>query len=58
MYEIEGTAVQIMYEIIMPAEGFNATLFAYGQTGTGKSHTVMGGVGGNLPVDRRCYTFS
>ena len=26
-------------------EGYNGTIFAYGQSGTGKTHTMMGKVG-------------
>ena len=26
-------------------EGFNGTIFAYGQTGTGKTHTMSGEIG-------------
>lgn len=29
-------------------EGFNCTIFAYGQTGTGKTHTMQGESGGGL----------
>ena len=32
-------------------EGFNATLFCYGQTGTGKTWTMQGSTGSNLPND-------
>lgn len=28
--------------LLSAIEGYNATVFAYGQTGTGKTHTMMG----------------
>jgi len=31
-------------------QGYNATIFAYGQTGTGKTHTMLGGSGENRGV--------
>ena len=31
-------------------QGYNATIFAYGQTGTGKTHTMLGGAGENRGV--------
>uniref|UniRef100_UPI003AADD251 uncharacterized protein kif16bb n=1 Tax=Centroberyx gerrardi TaxID=166262 RepID=UPI003AADD251 len=35
-------------------EGFNACVFAYGQTGTGKSHTMMGHTGDKGLIPRIC----
>ncbi|XP_077232897.1 ATP binding microtubule motor family protein [Tasmannia lanceolata] len=48
-----------IYDAITPIvnevlEGFNCTVFAYGQTGTGKTYTMEGGMknkGGELPID-------
>ncbi len=36
-----------MFEEVIPSldcalEGYNATIFTYGQTGTGKTHTILG----------------
>ncbi|KAK8962727.1 putative 125 kDa kinesin-related protein [Platanthera guangdongensis] len=51
----EQAIVPIVNEVL---EGFNCTIFAYGQTGTGKTHTMEGecrraknGPKGQLPVD-------
>eukprot|EP00501_MAST-03F_sp_TOSAG23-6_P001484 GSMAST32.ASY1.ANO1.1543.1 assembled CDS len=30
-------------------EGYNSTIFAYGQTGTGKTHTILGNMWGLIP---------
>ncbi|ESQ52380.1 hypothetical protein EUTSA_v10016170mg [Eutrema salsugineum] len=41
----------IVHEVL---EGFSCTVFAYGQTGTGKTYTMEGGMrkkGGDLPAD-------
>ncbi|KAM8860378.1 uncharacterized protein kif16bb [Spinachia spinachia] len=35
-------------------EGFNSCVFAYGQTGTGKSHTMMGDTGDKGLIPRIC----
>ena len=41
-----ATAVSGMVEEVL--EGFNCTIFAYGQTGTGKTHTMTGDIGDEL----------
>lgn len=35
-------------------EGYNGTIFAYGQTGTGKTHTMIGGLGESKGIIPRC----
>jgi hypothetical protein len=35
-------------------EGYNGTIFAYGQTGTGKTHT-MEGTGGDIGIIPRSF---
>ncbi|XP_076960779.1 kinesin-like protein KIN-5B [Bidens hawaiensis] len=46
---------QAIYPIVNEVlEGFNCTVFAYGQTGTGKTYTMEGGMrnkGGELPAE-------
>ncbi|KAL8204887.1 hypothetical protein R6Q57_010510 [Mikania cordata] len=46
---------QAIYPIVNDVlEGFNCTVFAYGQTGTGKTYTMEGGMrnkGGELPAE-------
>lgn len=47
VYFIQDTTQQIYEEICFPLvsgvlEGYNGTVFAYGQTGCGKSYTMMG----------------
>lgn len=47
VYFMEDTTRQIYEEICFPLvdsvlDGFNGTIFAYGQTGCGKSYTMMG----------------
>ena len=32
--------------------GYNCTVFAYGQTGTGKTHTMEGKTGTGVPIDK------
>ncbi|XP_072974724.1 kinesin-like protein KIN-5A [Typha angustifolia] len=49
----EHAVVPIVNEVL---EGYNCTIFAYGQTGTGKTYTMEGGGGkktknGELPID-------
>ena len=38
-YIYEQTAFSLVDSVI---EGYNGTIFAYGQTGCGKTHTMMG----------------
>lgn len=38
-YVYEQTAFSLVDNVI---EGYNGTIFAYGQTGCGKTHTMMG----------------
>lgn len=38
-YIYEETAFSLVDSVI---EGYNGTIFAYGQTGCGKTHTMMG----------------
>jgi len=33
-------------------QGYNCTVFAYGQTGTGKTHTMEGKTGAGVPIDK------
>ncbi|XP_055379321.1 kinesin-like protein Klp68D [Condylostylus longicornis] len=47
VYDINSTQKQIYDEVVLPLvssvlEGFNCCIFAYGQTGTGKTHTMEG----------------
>lgn len=47
VYNINDTTLQIYENICFPLisgvlEGYNGTVFAYGQTGCGKSYTMMG----------------
>ncbi|KAJ8768800.1 hypothetical protein K2173_023704 [Erythroxylum novogranatense] len=50
--DLYGSAVSpIVYEVL---EGYNCTIFAYGQTGTGKTYTMEGGArkkNGEFPSD-------
>lgn len=46
-YYIDSTTEQMYNEIVFPlvesvTEGYNGTVFAYGQTGCGKSFTMQG----------------
>lgn len=45
----EETAKPIVESVL---EGYNGTVFAYGQTGTGKTHTMDGGAGDNGIIPR------
>ena len=38
--------------IIFSFIGYNCTVFAYGQTGTGKTHTMEGKTGAGVPIDK------
>ena len=38
-------------------EGYNATVFAYGITGSGKTHTIFGGNGGLQKASSINYDF-
>lgn len=47
VYDMNSTQAEIYKETAHPIvesvmEGFNGTIFAYGQTGTGKTHTMEG----------------
>lgn len=47
VYDMQSTQENIFTEIAYPIienvlEGYNGTIFAYGQTGTGKTHTISG----------------
>jgi kinesin family protein 5 len=51
-FDIDSTQDQVYNVICAPTigdlfGGFNATIFAYGQTGAGKSHTMMGSLEGD-----------
>ena len=35
-------------------DGYNGTILAYGQTGTGKTHTMIGGAGIHKGITPRC----
>ena len=45
----EETAKPIVESVL---EGYNGTVFAYGQTGTGKTHTMDGGASDNGIIPR------
>lgn len=49
----ERTAVPILESVV---NGYNGCLMAYGQTGTGKTHTILGNRDGLLPESLR-YLF-
>jgi chromosomal replication initiation ATPase DnaA len=46
-FNTDSTQEQVYNSTVKPAvkavlDGYNATVFAYGQTGTGKTHTMQG----------------
>ncbi|MES1921192.1 hypothetical protein MHBO_002759 [Bonamia ostreae] len=54
-YLFEKTVTPIIREVI---EGFNCTIFAYGQTGTGKTFTIEGEIDYNLALNCNFFKFS
>lgn len=51
----EEAQTDVYYTVLHPLiaevlEGYNCTVFAYGQTGTGKTYTIMGNLEGNPSV--------
>ena len=38
--------------------GYHASIYAYGQTGAGKTHTMLGNLGDEAQVSRRCEVTS
>lgn len=47
MFGPDCTQAHVYYRVLEPLiaevlEGYNCTVFAYGQTGTGKTHTIIG----------------
>lgn len=48
--EVYKTVVGPLIEQVM--QGYNCTVFAYGQTGTGKTHTMEGCLGTNVPIEK------
>ncbi len=51
---VYDTAARPVIKSIM--NGYNGTIFAYGQTGTGKTHTMVGNYGGKRGDDLRGIT--
>lgn len=48
--EVYKTVVGPLIDQVM--QGYNCTVFAYGQTGTGKTHTMEGCMGTDVPIER------
>ena len=50
-FTMSGVAASTVEEVL---QGYNCTIFAYGQTGTGKTHTMEGcrGIGSNTPWEK------
>lgn len=47
----ETTTLPIIYKAL---EGYNGTIFAYGQTTSGKTHTMIGNLNGVIPKTLNC----
>ena len=48
--DVYKTVVGPLIDQVM--QGYNCTVFAYGQTGTGKTHTMEGQTGSNIPIEK------
>ena len=48
--DVYKTVVGPLIDQVM--QGYNCTVFAYGQTGTGKTYTMEGKTDNNIPIDK------